>query len=221
MVRVHLKESAGSKVGTFLYSDVARLILPDKTTVAPISEQNAFSPEAGTTRTNQLDFPVATSIKISQLTLQLGTDKEAQIALPLTGKADLSAFTTKTANPNASTQYHGLSWTVTTATQSLSASGRQAPQGMRYVVVTLKVDNPGASYFSAYWGDYARLKAGDATSAPTTDSTLPTSFPGNSSGATGTLIFEVPAGVTSYSLILLAKPDAAPPVSQSTIDFQI
>ncbi len=221
MIRMKLKESAGSKVGAFLYSDSVRLILPDKITVAPVSEQNNISPQAGTTRTNQLDFPVSTTIKINQLTLQLGTDKEAQIDLPLTGKADLSAFNPKTAKPNASTQYHGLTWTVTTATLSFSADGRQAPQGMRYVVVTLKIDNPSERIFSAYWGDYARLKAGDATSAPTTDSTLPTSFPGNSSGTTGTLIFQVPAGATSASLILLAQPEAAPPVNQSAIDFQL
>ncbi len=141
--------------------------------------------------------------------------------IPLTAHANLSDFQPRTSQPNASTPYDGLNWTVTAATLEWSSNGHQAPSGMRYVVVTLKVDNPSANEFNAYYGDYIRLKASDTTSAPTTDTTLPLNFASGSSGTTGTVIFQVPSGASSYTLIFLEKPQNIPPVSQASVNFQI
>jgi len=100
-----------------------------------------------------------------------------------------------------------------------SADGGQAGKGMRYVTVTLKIDNPSSSAFNAYWGDYLRLKAGDTTSAPTPYATIPLGFPAGSSGATGSASFPVPQGYTSYTLLFLAFPPIG--VSQASVNFQI
>jgi len=225
MVRLNIKESnQNTSSGGYAYSDVSRLILPDKTSVAPVNEQQSFRPDAGVTRTNWLDFPVAMSIQISQLTFQLGKDTEAQVDVPLTGKANLAQYQTKTAQLNVLTHYAGLTWTITSATIGLSDDGKEADKGTRYVTVTMKVDNPTSSDFNAYWGDYIRLQSGGTTSAPEVDSIsgkFPLNFAAGSSGTTGSLTFLLPGGSTSYTLILLARPNLIPPISQATANFLI
>jgi hypothetical protein len=222
LVRLNLKEIAGSAVGSFLYSDVMRLVLPDKTTIVPSRAQNDIGPEQGTTRTNWIDFTVATNTKIDQLTLLLGTDKEAQMSVPLSSGANLSAYQLKTTSPNTTTQYAGLTWTVTSVTLAWNYNGHQADKGMRYVVVQFRIDNPTSQQFtSGFPEEYMRLKAGAATSAPAGNTTLPLTVPANSSGATGVVAFQVPEGSTAYTLILLGKPSAYPPISQSMTNFQV
>ena len=222
LVRLNLNEKAGSAVGSFLYGDVMRLVLPDKTTIVPSRAQNDIGPEQGTTRTNWIDFTVATNTKIDQLKLLLGTDKEAQMSVPLSSGANLSAYQLKTASPNTSIQYAGLAWTVTSVTLAWNYYGHQADKGMRYVIVQFRIDNPTSNQFtSGFPEEYMRLKSGGATSAPAGNSTLPITVPANSSGATGVVAFQVPEGVTSYTLILLGKPNISPPISQSTTNFQV
>jgi len=220
VVRLNLKEdNKSTSRGNYLYSDSARLILPDKTSVAPANEQQYSGPDAGVTRTNWLDFALPTNVQISQLTLRLGKDSEAQETIALTGKADITQYQPKLAQLNVATHYAGLIWTVTSATVSLSFRGQQADKSMQYVIVTLKVDNPTSQDFRGYYGDYIRLKSGDATSAPTTDTTLPLSFAAGSSGATGNVTFIMPSGSTAYTLILLNTP--AFQYTQATANFQV
>ena len=90
---------------------------------------------------------------------------------------------------------------------------------MQYVNVTLKVDNPTSQTFRGYYGDYIRLKSGDVTSAPSVDSTLPLGFDAGSSGSTGNVIFTMPSGSTSYTLILLNNPSYQ--YNQATANFQV
>lgn len=221
MLRLNIQEKAGQKIGSYNPLTNARLMLPDKSLIAPVGEKDNSSLQSATTRSNWLDFPVASSIKVAQVTLVLGTDQEAQIILPLTGNADLQAYQPKIVNLNASTQYAGLTWTVTTAAQALSADGQQATKGMVFVTITMKIDNSTSNTFSAYWGDYIRLKAGSTMSAPSTDSNFPLSVDPGTTGTTGTLLFSVPQGSNGYTLILLAKPDTSPPISQAIINFQL
>ncbi len=219
VVRLNLKENNSSTASArFIYIDSARLILPDKTSVAPTNEQQINGPDAGVSRTNWLDFPVPTSVQISQLTFKLGTDTEAQELIALNGKANVAQYQTKTTHLNNSiTQYAGLTWTVTAATVSLDHKGQQAAKGMQYVTVSLKVDNPSSQDFNAYWGDYLRLKSGGTTSAPSSDTNFPTSFAAGSSGGTGDVDFIMPTGNTSYSLIFLSTVSNP---TQSTVNFQ-
>ena len=219
VVRLNLKENNSSTSATgYAYSDVARLILPDKTSVAPFNEQHFTGPAAGVTRTNWIDFPVTGSVQISQLTLQLGSDTEAQEMIALNGKANVAQYQTKTTHlNNVITHYAGLTWTVTSATVSLDYKGQQAAKSMQYVTVSLKVDNPSSQVFSAYWGDYFRLKSGDTTSAPSTATNFPTSFAAGSSGGTGDVNFIMPAGSTSYTLLFLSTSSYP---TQSTVNFQ-
>jgi zinc-ribbon domain len=221
MVRLTLRESNNSSRGaSFSYNDAFHLILPDKTSIAPVNQQQFSPPDAGVTRTNWLDFPVSMKTNVSQLILQLGTNSEAQINVPLTGNANLKQYQPITVRPsNASTNYAGLTWTITSATSSLSRGGKQANTNTLFVTVTLKVDNPSSKDFNAYWGDYIRLKSGDTTSPPLLDATLPLNFPAGSSGAKGDVTFSMPQGSNSYTLIFLGNPNTQ--VSQASIDFRV
>ena len=222
LLRLNLKEKAGPAVGTFLYGDMMRLVLPDKTTIVPSTQQFGISPAQETSRTNWIDFAVPTNLKVDQLTLLLGTATEAQMSIPLSSSANLSAYQPKTASPNVTTHYNGLTWTITAATMAWSYNGKQADAGMRYVIVQFRIDNPTSNQFTSGFPDeYMRLKAGNATSAPNGNTTLPTFVPANSTGAMGVVPFQVPEGVTSFTLILLAKSTVTPPVAQASMDFQI
>ncbi len=222
IVRINVKENnTVANSPTFAYYNTLRLILPDKSSVAPINTKVGTSPQEQTTQENWWDFPVATNLSVDQISLQFGTSEEAQMLVPLTGHADLSQYQPKTSSPNAKTQYDGLTWTITSATVSFNAVGKQAPDGMRYVTITMSVDNNSSQEFSAFWGDYFRLKTGSNTSAPTGDTNFPTNFAAGSTGSIGTLYFLVPAGSTSFTLVLLGNANASPPISQSQINFQV
>jgi hypothetical protein len=165
---------------------------------------HAGGPDNGNTGDNWLDFAVPTSDKIDQLTLVLGSSQDAQISIPLTGKADLSMFQTKTVNLNTPISYQSLNYTLQSATETWSIGGKQASTGMRYVVLTFKVDNQTSNNTAiGLTGDYMRLKAGGATNSPV-DTTLPLYANANTSGATGTVTFLMPENNTAYNLIFLA-----------------
>lgn len=222
LLRLNMKETASSTPGRFLYTDVMRLVLPDKSTVGPTQEQNDIATDPGTSRANWIDFPIPTNLKADQLTLLLGRNTEAQMSIPLSSNANLSAYQSKTVNPNVTTHYNGLTWTMTSATLAWSYDGKQADKGMRYVFVQFRIDNPTSQQFvSGFPDEYMRLKAGDSTNAPTGNTTLPTTIAPASSGATGIVGFQVPEGVSSYTLILLARTNVTPAVAQATMDFQI
>ncbi len=219
VVRLDLKEqNTTTKAGNFLYSGIARLLLPDGSKVGPLNEHESVAPDVSITRTNWLDFPVSTATKINQLTLILGADDEAQMSVPLTGSADLTKYKPKTTSPNKTTQYEGMNWTMTSATSSWSSKGVQAKKGMVYVTVTFKIDNPSQKNVDEYWPDLMRLKAGSVVSSPESGSDFPLSFAAGSSGKTGSESFLVPQGNTAFTFILKPSPTAA---NQATIDFQI
>lgn len=223
MIRVNIKEvnNSGSNANYF-YSDIAHVILPDKTSVALVSVMQSSPPAVSITRDNWLDFAVSTSDKINQLTLVLGGAQDAQISIPLTGKADLSAFQTKTVNPNIPINYGGLNWTLKTATSSLSIGGKQASTGMRYVVLSFNVDNPtSGNVVIGFTDEYMRLKAGDIMN-PTMSTTLPLVINANTTGVSGTVTFLMPGNDTAFTLIFLAHPGGQPQSSvQVNTNFTI
>src|SRR5207248_2287160 len=98
MVRLHFQEQNKTSMPvSWAYSNIARLILPGKKTVAPLVQARVdIAP--GVTQKSTLDFAVPTSMKISQLTLRLGAANEAQMDIPLTGHADLRNYASKTVN---------------------------------------------------------------------------------------------------------------------------
>ncbi len=221
VVRIDFKEEQdGTKAAYYSYSDVMRLTLPDGTIVAPITAKNGTVTDASTNRQNWIDFPASTDLSVANMVLRVGTDTEAQMQIPLQTNADVSKYQPKTVTVNKQTTYTGLSWTLTSASVRWSYDGKHAEKGMIYVVVSLKVDNTSAQDFYGSPVDYLRLKAGDVTSAPTGDITVPAVVNKGQAGVTGACAFLVPQGSTDFSLIFLATPSISGS-QQSSIPFQL
>lgn len=205
MIRVKFKETNNSgQSGGYIYYDISHLILPDKSSAAVVNELHGAAPDTGTARENWLDFAVPTSNKIDQMTLVLGSTQDAQMSIPLTGKANLGALQDKRVTLNKPINYQGLNYTLLSATESFSIPGKQATSGMRYVSLSFKVDN--STSRDADIGstqDYMRLKAGSITSSSESE-TLPLFANANTTGATGTVTFLAPANNSAYTLIFLA-----------------
>lgn len=220
MVRLNLREENKTNIRvSWSYNDIARLILPGRVIVSPAFVKARVGIAPGATQTSFVDFAVPMSDTLDQLTLRLGGKNEAQILVPLTGKADLSRYQPKTINLNGQMLYFGLNYTLSSAMSSLSIDGQQAPGSMRYIVVTLKVDNTlsqvaiaGSPY------DYIRLKFGNTMVAPK-GTTLPVSFDTGATGKTGTVSFLAPQNSTSFTLILLPPPQSG--AEQASTNFQL
>ncbi len=220
MVRLNLSEhnQTNVKVG-WSYKNIARLILPDKSIVSPTYTNAKVDIAPGAFQKSIVDFAVPMNDHISQLTLLLGAKNEAQMLIPLTGNAEVSNYQPKTINLNGQMQYFGLNWTLTSANSSLSIDGQQAAKGMRYITVTLKVDNTlsqiaitGSPY------DFNRLKYGNITALPK-NTTLPVAFDAGATGVTGTVSFLVPLNTRSFTLIL--EPQKENSGDKASTDFQI
>ena len=221
LLRVNMKEHNPTASTIFLsYNDNFHLILPDGTSVAPSSEHDIGAVDQAVTQTSWLDYPLSSSMDISKLTLRLGGANQVQEDVPLTGNADLSKYQAKTVKPNTAFQYAGVNWTLTTVTSSFSAGGKQADSGMRYILITLKADNPTSNTFFPDMSTYARLKSGDIINSPT-GNTFPVSIDAGTTGTTGTVTFLMPQNNSSFTLTMLARTNANPPVPQVTKDFQI
>ncbi|MDQ2717972.1 MAG: zinc ribbon domain-containing protein, partial [Chloroflexota bacterium] len=155
---VPLDTAKGSTSSGFYDYQGFTLLLPGGTSVASVNSQKTSGPPGSATQANWLDFPVPTSIKVSQLTLRIGTATEAQMNVPLTGHADLSKYQSRLTHPNVRGQYAGMTWTLTSVSAQLSAGGKQADKSMQYIVVEVSVNNPTAQNVPAYSPDYVRLQ---------------------------------------------------------------
>src|ERR1051326_983043 len=210
--------NAGSSIDAYYnYPSSFALILPGESKVALIGYKDVNGPTKKGNQTTWIDFPVPTSIRVNQLVLQIGKDTEAQLDIPLTGQANLSQYQAKQVSPNVRVPYGGMFWTLTTATDKLSDGGAQPDTGKRFLVVTLKIDNPSSQGSNGYPPDYIRLQFGGTTISETSD-TVPTTVAGTSN-LLGLVAFLVPQEETSFTLLLLPS-DLNGATSQATIPFQ-
>lgn len=217
MVRLAIQEQNTTTVKvSWLYTNIARLLLPDKSIAVPTFVRANVDIAPGATQKSTVDFAVPVNDKVNQLTLRLGAANEAQMDVPLSGHADLGKYSPKTIQPGGPMPYMGLNWTLAKATEQLSIAGQQASKGMIYVVVTLQVDNTlSQQVITGSPFDYARLKVGNTIAAPKfTD--LPVSFDTGEKGQSGTITFLVPGNDTTFTLIFLPQSGA----DQATTDFQ-
>jgi len=211
--------NGGSSIDAYYdYSSSFALILPGGSKVALLDSKDASGPTKNGNQTTWIDFPVPTTVNVNQLVLQIGKDTEAQLDIPLTGKANLSQYQAIQASPNGHVQYGGMFWTLTTATAKLSNSGAQADKGKRFIVLAFNIDNPTSQDTNAYPPDYIRLQFGGTTISETGD-TIPT-ITASTSNLTGLVAFLVPQENTNFTLVLLPN-DINAATSQATLPFQI
>jgi hypothetical protein len=221
VVRLNIHESNPTTSTLYMnYSNGAHLVLPDKSTAQFITAKVNGSMGQGVSQDNWLDYQLSSHVAIDQLTLQLGTADEAQMNVPLTGKADLSAYAMKTIKPNTTFQYAGMNWTLTTVTSSLSSGGQQAKSGQRYIVASLNLSNPSADTFYYNASGITRLQGGSVTNAPS-DESGPTVIAAGATNQAETVIFLTPQNASTLTLIMLAQTDVTPAVSEYKTTFQM
>lgn len=220
MLRLHLRATNSTTSGIrWRYEDIAQLVLPGNTTIKPTYVNGLVDLAAGKTQSSVVDFAVPISDDLAKLILRIGAASQAQLDIPLKAQADLSNYLPRTTPLNSQAVYFGLNWTLQKATTSLSIAGEQASKGMRYLTLTLSVDNTlsqevitGSPY------DFARLQSGKTTNVPV-DSALPLSFQAGASGVTGTVSFLVSQKSTAFTLLFL--PQSQNSIDQATLSFQI
>src|SRR5438034_3455 len=192
VVRLNIKEHNPSTGSVYMfYGDNFHLLLSDGTSIAAGSEHDSTGIGQDVTRSNWVDFPVTTNVDVSKLTLRIGGANEAQMDVLLTASPDVSKYQLKTIRPNSAFTYAGLNWTLTTVTSSLSAYGKQATTGMRYITVSLKANNPTQNSFYVFPNDYARLQAGTTTPPPSVN-TFSSSIAAGTTGSTARITFLMP-----------------------------
>jgi hypothetical protein len=201
------------------FATIARLIVPDKSIVSPTYVNSVVSVAPGASQTSVVDFAVPSNDSVNQLTLVLGATNEAQMLIPLMRNANLSKYQPVTIKLNGQMQYFGLNWTLTSATSSLSMQGQQAAKGMRYITLTLNVENTlsqvaitGSPY------EYMTLQYGNHMALPK-HATLPVAFQVGAAGVTGSVSFQVPQNVHSFTLLL--EPQKGDSGDQSSTAFQM
>ncbi len=202
----------------FSYPEAFALLLPGRTKVTTGGYKDLTGPARKGDQTTWIDFPASTSLKVDQMILQIGKDTEEQIQVPLTGHADLSQYQAKQSAPNLRVPFGSMFWTLKTVTLKLSDSGTQVDKGMRFLVLTFSLDNPGTEGLNAFPPDYIRLQYGGTTIA------LEQAVIGDAAAGTtntqGLVSFLVPQDTTTATFILL--PGHTPgATSQATIPFQI
>ena len=205
MLRLQLRAQNKTSLSINLpYTTIAHVTLPngkqaDKL-LSPTYVQYDEHMAPNATKSDLVDFAVPQSIRVDQVVFHLGGADEAQLDIPLNGHANVDQYASKTAHPNQSISYYGLNWSLTDASLQFHIDGHQASKGMRYLILTLKVDNPLAQ--TAIPGSpysYVQLQANN-TSVNLIDTTLPVSFVAGTSGQVGTLTFLVPQDDTSFTL---------------------
>lgn len=220
VIRIYLQAVNKTDVPINLrYGDVARLVLSNGQEVAPTFIKSNVGLLPGASMTGIVDFPVASSVKIDQLTLRLGAPGEARMDIPLRAGADVSRYAPKTTRLSGTWQYLGLDWSLSSATTQLSLGDKQAAKNMEYVTLNLKAGStlaqtaiPGSPF------EYVRLKDGNNTLTPV-DATLPVSVAAGAHDQSGNVSFLIPQNATTLTLVMLAQPQGG--FDQATESFQL
>jgi hypothetical protein len=187
---------------TLPYATITHVTLPNGKVLSPTYVQHDEHLAPNATGDDLVDFAVPQNVRVDQVIFHLGSVDEAQLDIPLNGHANVDQYASKTAHPNQPLSYYGLNWSITDASLQFHIDGHQASKGMRYLILTLKVDNPLAQ--TAIPGSpygYVQLQANN-TSVNLINSTLPVSFVAGASGSVGTMMFLVPQDSTTFTLTL-------------------
>ena len=187
---------------TLPYATITHVTLPNGKVLSPTYVQHDEHLAPNARGDDLVDFAVPQNVRVEQVIFQLGGVDEAQLAIPLHAHANVDQYASKTAHPNQPLSYYGLNWSLTDASLQFHIDGHQASKGMRYLILTLKVDNPLAQ--TAIPGSpygYVHLQANN-TSVNLLNSTLSVAFVAGESGSVGTMTFLVPQDATTFTLTL-------------------
>jgi len=220
MLRLNLQERNATKVSVhYDFTTGARLLVQGKATRVPTFVRSATTIAPGATETSVVDFALPGKVNPAALVLQIGAASEARLQIPLSGPANLGQYQPVTTGQHGSVVYFGLKWALTSATTSLSLPGQQAPADMKFLTLTVRIDNPlTQEAISGSPFDYMRVRAGGTTATPIY-TTVPVSFAVGETGKTGTATFLIPQKSTTCTFILLSQDPGGS--GQASTDIQL
>lgn len=196
---------------TVIYYDIARLLIPGSSPVAPTNVNLSVEPASNTSASGWIDFPVSSAVSLSSLKLQLGSTTlgETLVTIPFSGAFDASRYSDRTSQQGQTFNYsfHGqlLIYHLVTVDIRYSYQGVQAKAGQQYYSFNFRVDNTNSFSVSPGFGfDYIRLVLGGSMRPPVVN-TLPYTFNANSQGTTGRVVFIAPAGLKTLTLDFLVQ----------------
>ncbi len=183
-----------------VYYDVARLLAPKVSPIAPTNTNLSIGPKPSASETGWLDFSVPQSLQLDTLKLQLGSTTlgESLVTIPFRGPFDPSRYANRSSHQTLTLYYtfqgHALTYHLLSVDILFSYQGSQCKAGQQFYVLNFRVDNPNSLDVSPGFGfDYLRLKI-NGYDQPPFGNTLPYTFKTGAKGVGGRVAFIGPAG---------------------------
>ena len=216
IVRLNMKVANNSSDQiNIVYYDIARLLAPKLSPVAPTNVSLSAGPKPHTSEAGWLDFSVSGALQLNTLQLQLGSTAlgESLVTMPLSGPFNGSRYSDRTSPQNLDISYYFpyynpqlLIYHLTSVDIRYAYRGIQARAGQQYYVLNFKVDNPNGTDISPGFGyDYIRLSFNGGPVHPPLDNTLPYGFKALARGVGGRVVYLGPAGLKEITIDFLAQ----------------
>ena len=216
VVRLNMKVANNSSDQiNIVYYDIARLLAPKLSPIAPTNVSLSVGPKPHTSETGWLDFSVSSPLQLSTLQLQLGSTTlgESLVKIPLSGSFNASRYSNRTSPQNLDISYYFpyynpqlLIYHLKSVNIRHAYRGSQAKAGQQYYVLNFSVDNPNATNVSPGYGyDYIRLSFNGGPIHPPIDNTLPYGFNALAKGVGGRVVFTGPAGLKAFTIDFLVQ----------------
>ena len=209
-VNLHVTNKTTAQISV-IYYDVARLLAPKLSPVAPTNVHLSANPKPGSSETGWIDFPVAKGTQPASLKLRLGSVSlnEMLVTIPFSGSFNPNRYTDKLSHQSLTISYDFSGNTLVYHLQSVdirySYQGTQCKAGNQYYVLNFTVDNPnGVAVLPGFGFDYLRLII-DGYNRPPIYNTLPYSFNSGAHGVGGRVVFVAPAGLTTLNIAFLLQ----------------
>ncbi|HEU5376358.1 MAG TPA: hypothetical protein VFV38_13015 [Ktedonobacteraceae bacterium] len=214
-VRVTVRVSNPTKAAiSIAYYDVARLLAPKQQPIVPTNLNLTAAPQAGTTQTGWIDFPVAQNTVLNTLKFQLGNAalNEILVTIPVSGAYDASQYNPHLYNKSVTIQYSFTGWRqptynlyyhLTSVDVRSAYNGVEARAGQQFYVLNFAVDNPNNAVISPGPGYYYMRLAFNGSNHLPKESTIPDTFKANAHGVSGRVVFMERAGMRTLNIFFL------------------
>src|SRR6266700_4485031 len=139
-VNLHVTNKSTDQV-SLIYYDVARLLVPGSKPIAPTNVHLSTGPKPGSSEMGWIDFPVAKSVQLSTLRLQLGSVAigETFLTIPFSGPFDPNHYAGKTSRQSLTIWYNFsgnvLVYHLTSVNILYAYRGTQAKVGQQFYVL--------------------------------------------------------------------------------------
>jgi hypothetical protein len=205
-LNLHVTNTANVPVA-ILYYDTARLLIPQRSPIAPTNTNLSSSLLPGKMQAGWLDFPVPPRTDLKALSLRLGSASldETMVTIPLTGSFDPRHFAARSSRQTLDIAYNfsgsQLTYHLKNVDVLYSYRGSQARAGQQFYVLNFLVDNPNGAVSPGLGFDYVRLVV-NGYSQPPLDSTLPYTFKAAAHAIPASVVFAAPVQMKTITFAL-------------------